>query len=141
MKLTEHFTLEELATTNNAKYKKVNLNYAENNLDQIKVLALFSEQVRAILNVPMVISSGYRCKELNKEVGGSNSSQHILFQAIDFIPKKISIQEAFNILKNSVLVYGQLIIEKSGNSEWIHVSMGYKKENLRYINGKYEKVK
>ena len=33
---------------------------------------------------PVVISSGYRCPELNAAVGGSKTSQHMKAQAIDF---------------------------------------------------------
>lgn len=139
MKLTDHFSLEELTTTN-TKYKQENIKVANNNLDKLYVLSCFAEQVRAILNVPMTITSGFRCETLNASIGGSKTSQHVSFQAIDFIPSKMSLEEAFNKLKNSILVYGQLIIEHSGNSDWLHISMGYKKENLRYNNGKYTKV-
>ena len=139
MKLTDHFTLEELTTTN-TKYKDENLKIGKANLDRLFILACFAEQVRIILNVPMTITSGFRCEALNKSIGGSKTSQHVLFGAIDFIPKKLNLEEAFNILKNSNLVYGQLIIEHSGNSDWLHISIGYKKENLKYINGKYSKV-
>lgn len=142
MKLTPHFTLEELTTTTVSKEMvEKNLRYAAIIPDQIFILALFAEQVRFILNVPMTITSGFRCEALNKAVGGSPTSQHTLAQAIDFLPGKgMSIDKAFDILKNSYLLYGQLIKERSGKSEWIHVSMGYKRENLKYIDGKYKKV-
>ena len=108
--------------------------------DQIFCLALFAEQVRYVLGVPMKITSAFRCEELNKTIGGSDNSQHMLAQAIDFLPGKgMSIDKAFEILKDSCLLYGQLIKERSGKSEWIHVSMGYKRENLKYIDGKYIK--
>lgn len=142
MKLTPHFTLEELTTTTVSKeMAEKNVRYAAIIPDQIFILALFAEQVRFILKVPMTITSGFRCEALNKAVGGSPTSQHTLAQAIDFLPGKgMGIDKAFDILKNSCLLYGQLIKERSGKSEWIHVSMGYKRENLKYIDGKYKKV-
>jgi len=38
-----------------------------------------------------------------------------------------------------LLLYGQLIIEKSKEKKWIHISMGYKKQNLSYVDGIYQK--
>ena len=142
MKLTPHFTFEELTNTNVSKEMlEKNKRYAAIIPDQIFILALFAEQVRFVLDVPMTITSGFRCEALNKAIGGSDNSQHMLAQAIDFLPGKgMSIDKAFDILKNSCLLYGQLIKERSGKSEWIHISMGYKRENLKYIDGKYKKV-
>lgn len=140
MKLTSHFSLEELTTTNNKALASKNLKEAKANLTLMEDLALFAEQVRAFINVPMVITSGFRCEELNKAVGGVKTSQHRFFRAIDFIPKGMDWDECFSRLKMSNLVYGQLIKEHSGSSEWIHVSMGDKRENLIYKDGKYTKV-
>lgn len=140
MKLTTHFSLDELATTNNKALASKNLKEAKANLTLMEDLALFAEQVRAFINVPMVITSGFRCEELNKAVGGVKTSQHRFFRAIDFIPKGMDLDECFSRLKMSNLVYGQLIKENSGSSEWIHVSMGDKRENLIYKDGKYTKV-
>ena len=117
-----------------------NVRYAAIIPDQIFVLALFAEQVRYVLGVPMVITSAFRCEALNKAIGGSEKSQHLLAQAIDFLPKGMNIDDAFDKLKNSCLLYGQLIKEHSGKKEWVHISMGYKRENLKYIDGKYKKV-
>lgn len=140
IKLTSHFSLDELTTTNNKALASKNLKEAKANLTLMEDLALFAEQVRAFINVPMVITSGFRCEELNKAVGGVKTSQHRFFRAIDFIPKGMDLDECFSRLKMSNLVYGQLIKEHSGNSEWIHVSMGDKRENLIYKDGKYTKV-
>jgi len=140
IQLTKHFQLEELATTSNRALASKNLKEAKANLTLMEDLALFAEQVRAFINVPMVITSGFRCEELNKAVGGVKTSQHMFFRAIDFIPKGMDLDECFSRLKMSPLVYGQLIKEHSGSSEWIHVSMGDKKENLIYKDGKYTKV-
>ncbi len=140
MKLSSHFSLEELSNTSNLYLLKKNRTEARNRLEDMECLAWFAEQIRAFLGVPMVVSSAFRCEDLNKAVGGSLNSQHLYARAIDFVPKGISIDECFDILKDSKLVYGQLIKEQSGKSVWIHVGMGDKKENLIYKDGKYTKV-
>ena len=106
----------------------------------MEYLALFAEQIRAFIKVPMIITSGYRCDALNRAVGGSKSSQHRFFRAIDFIPKGMSVDECFEKLKTSPLVYQQLIKEQSGDSVWVHVGVGDKRENLIYKNGKYTNI-
>lgn len=138
MKLTSHFTVEELTTTNRKDYAEANKKRALQDFSLLMRLSFFAEQVRYILGVPMTITSGYREYDLNILVGGSANSQHLLFEAIDFIPKGMSIDKAFKILKDSKMLFGQLIKEKSGNSEWIHISIGEKRQCLAYKNGKYE---
>lgn len=140
MKLSEHFTVRELTTTSHTKYQSMNQELALENISSIESLAWFAEQVRAFINVPMVVTSGFRCYALNKELGGSSTSQHMFFQAIDFIPKGMSIDECFDKIKSSKLVYGQLIKEHSGKSVWIHIGMGDKRENLIYKDGVYTRV-
>ena len=137
--LTPNFNFSEMTYTSHKELLAINKTSAEKIKEDIYKLALFAEQVRAILCVPMTITSGYRCKELNKAVGGSYTSQHTKAEAIDFIPSKMTVSQAYDKLCASCLVYGQLIIEHSGSKEWVHVSMGYKKENLNYNNGKYTK--
>lgn len=140
MKLSAHFSLEELCTTSNKELAKENLKEAKAHLTEMECLAFFAEQVRAFLDTPMYISSGFRCDALNKAVGGAKNSQHRFFRAIDFVPKNMGIDEAFSRLKMSNLVYGQLIKEHSNGAAWIHVSMGDKRENLIYKDGKYTKI-
>lgn len=140
IQITQHFSLDELTTTNRVKYKDKNYKYGLSKLTQMNILAHFAEQVRLVVGCPMKITSGIRCEELNAVVGGSKTSQHLKGEAIDFIPTKIKIQTAFNKIRKSNLEFGQLIIEKSGKSEWIHISIGEKKEALIYDGKKYKKV-
>lgn len=135
MKLTKNFTFEELTNTSHKDLLADNIYYAVNNMDKVKELALFAQEVRELLNVPMTVTSAVRCPSLNTKVGGTPTSQHQKIEAIDFIPAKISLEKAFDIIRYSKLKFGQLIIEKSGKNEWIHISIGNKRETL-YFNGK-----
>lgn len=140
IQLTQHFSLDELTTTNKVKYKDKNYKYGLQKITQMNILAHFAEQVRLIVGCPMTITSGIRCEELNAVVGGSKTSQHLKGEAIDFIPTKIKIKTAFDKIRKSNLEFGQLIIEKSGKSEWIHISIGTKRQILKYENGKYTTI-
>lgn len=140
MRITEHFNLDELCVTSNKALAKKNLKEGKENLGEIEHLALFAEQIRALIGLPMIVTSGFRCEELNKAVGGAKNSQHRFFRAIDFIPKGCSIEDCFEWLRTSPLVYKQLIIEESNGKKWIHVGMGEGRENLIYKDGKYKKI-
>ena len=85
MQLTEHFTLEEFTTSSTAKARGI-----DNSVSSQRVaenLRNLCEQVleplRSYANQPITISSGYRCKALNKVVGGARNSQHMTGEAAD----------------------------------------------------------
>lgn len=40
--------------------------------------------IRERFGVPMIITSGYRCKKVNELVGGVDNSQHMKGEAVDF---------------------------------------------------------
>lgn len=137
MNLTPHFTLDELSYTSNKDYKELNLKRAEQNLGKMYMLAGFAERVREIVGKPLIITSGYRCDSLNKAVGGSPTSQHKLGEAIDFKVRGMTNSQVACKLMASDLKFQQLIIENAGSAEWVHISIGSKREVLRYKNGKY----
>ncbi|MBO7735884.1 MAG: hypothetical protein J6S67_25165 [Methanobrevibacter sp.] len=140
MNLTPHFTLTELCCTTHKELAKTNLEEAKKIMGRMYQLAGFAERVRSIIGKPLIINSGFRCVKLNNSVGGSLTSQHLYAEAIDIKVAGKSSKEVFQILASSDLKYDQLILEKSGNAQWVHVSIGSKKERLIYENGKYVRL-
>ena len=55
--------------------------------------------LRIIINRPIYINSGYRCKEENQRVGGVPGSYHLLGMAVDIQVK--------DILLSDLLIYAQ----------------------------------
>lgn len=139
MNLTPHFSLEELAGTT-TKYKTQNLAEARQILGRMYQLAGFAERVREIVGRPILITSGFRCVKLNNAVGGSLTSQHLYAEALDIRANGKTASELFQILARSDLKYDQLILEKVGNAQWVHVSIGSKKEKLTYDGKKYTRM-
>ena len=137
-KVSPHFTFEELTKTSKVPYKLSNLLFAKQYVQNIALLANYLlEPARAILGTPLIITSGYRCPALNKEIGGNKKSQHLNGTAADFViqDKGKSLEDVFIKLKESpFLHYGQLILEKS----WIHLSLGVP---FRELNRCYESFK
>lgn len=138
MQLTPHFTIEELAGTSNEQYKKLNLLKAQEQMGKMYMLAGFAERVREIIGKPMIITSGYRCPELNKAIGGALTSQHIFCEAIDFVVKGLRPEDIFNRIVTSDLKYNQIIIERNkSGSQWVHISIGSYKQKLQFDGKQY----
>ena len=71
---------------------------------------------------PIRITSGYRCPELNRAVGGVKNSQHLQGEAADIhLPSVEKGLEYLAFLKTLPAVH-ELIWERNGNTHWIHVS-------------------
>lgn len=120
--LSPHFSFEELTVTNRKYLLEANRLAALNHIEELALLANYIlEPARLALNTPLIITSAYRCAQLNKAVGGAAKSQHLFGQAADFVPQGIALKEAFDILRAAQYVrYGQLIYE----GKWIHISLG-----------------
>lgn len=85
MQLTEHFTLEEFTTSSTAKARGIDNSVSSQRVaDNLRNLCeKVLEPLRSYANQPITISSGYRCKALNKVVGGARNSQHMIGEAAD----------------------------------------------------------
>lgn len=119
MNLTPHFTLEEMTATQHRGIDNTPPTLTV--IDALRRTAMLLEQVRTRLGVPVLVSSGYRCPELNAAVGGQKASQHLLGQAADFIaPAFGTPTTVVSALRDAVgLDYDQLILEFG---RWVHIS-------------------
>ena len=66
MKLTDHFDLSEFTHSETAVRLGIDNTPSEEVIKRLEVLAKGMERIRAVLGVPIKISSGYRCEELEK---------------------------------------------------------------------------
>ena len=82
-KLTEHFTLEELTASETAARNGWDNTPNEAETKNLERLALMLEQVRKILNKPILINSAFRSKKVNDGVGSKDTSQHRIGCAAD----------------------------------------------------------
>ena len=118
MKLTEHFSLEELTHTDHREYDNTP-NDAE--LENLKRLAEFLEEVKAALGGrPVMVNSAFRCKQVNDAVGSKDTSQHRIGCAVDFRVPKLTPDEVVRIIISAGLPYDQVIREFD---RWTHVSI------------------
>lgn len=75
------------------------------------------EPLRVILDMPVKITSGYRCSAVNIAVGGAPGSQHTRGEAADIHVPGLSLDDLYEIIR-ARCDYDQCIRE----SGWVHVS-------------------
>lgn len=128
---TKHFTEREFVRSETANKHNINNSLQTSALKESAQFTLEQlEKVRTLLGEkPIIITSGYRCLALNKKVGGSQKSQHMSAEAVDFILHHMSVKEACNKIANSDIEFCQLINEFD---QWIHISF-IKNNNQRGI--------
>lgn len=122
--LSPHFSWSEVEASDTARRLGIVNTLPIELLVNVARTAQMLECVRAVLGEPILLSSWYRCPELNKAVGSSSSSVHPKGLAGDFTPARTSLDGAFNRIIESGLPYDQLIIERtSSGSAWIHIGL------------------
>jgi hypothetical protein len=119
MKLTPNFYLAEFTKSNYATRHGIKNIPSPKVMQNLQVLANGLEQVRELLGTPIAISSGYRCMELNRALGGSKNSAHMLGYAADFDSNAYGMPlDIVKAIINSEIEFDQLIEE----GEWVHIS-------------------
>lgn len=127
MELTRNFSLEEMLRSDTAKRCGItNKPKAEEETEVVENLKALCVEVlqplRDFLGKPVVVSSGYRCRELNEKVGGVSNSQHLTGEAADIrVKDRHELIEIMRFIMDET-VFDQLIREKSATGEWVHVS-------------------
>jgi hypothetical protein len=155
MQLSKHLQLGEITRSDAAKRNGISNMPTAEHIENFKLLAeKVFEPIREHFNVPILISSGYRSKELNALIGGSSTSQHSTGEAIDIdmdgSSTGVTNKMVFDYIKDN-LEFDQLIFEFGikENPDWVHVSYEsngkQRKQVLRAtkVNGKtiYEPYK
>jgi hypothetical protein len=128
MKLSEHLDLAEITRSDSAKRNGISNMPTEEHIANFKLLAeAIFEPIRNHFRVPIIISSGYRSKELNAAIGGSATSQHSKGEAVDIdmhgTPHGVTNKMIFDYAKEK-LPFDQIIWEGGTDKEpdWVHIS-------------------
>ncbi len=116
-RLTAHFALEELTAT---QHREIDNRPPPEVVATLRTTAALMEQVRRLLGDQVIsVSSGYRCPDLNRAVGGARTSAHLSGHAIDFNCYGFGTPlQVCRAIAGSPIPFDQIIEEGS----WIHVS-------------------
>ena len=138
--LSPHFSLEEMTESEMAVKHGIANVPSEQEIENLRKLCKGTlEPLREALGLPIVITSGFRTKALNRKLAHtSECSQHMLGQAADFyvapgqsgLSRRELLIKAFRlIIQDERIDYDQLILYPS----FIHVSYVSRDRNRRNI--------
>ena len=121
MNLTEHFTLDELTSSEAAERNGWDNTPNEQELENLKRLAAFLEEVKTALGGrPVMVNSAFRSKQVNDAVGSKDTSQHRIGCAVDIRVPQLTPDQVVKAIVAAGLEYDQLIREFD---RWTHVSI------------------
>ena len=118
----KYFTIAELTRSDTARRLGIDNTPPAS---AVKALTVLVDEVldplREAWGGPIRVNSGYRCRELNKAVGGTPSSQHQRGEAADItVGSRSGNRRLLSLIKQLNLPVDQCIDEKG--CRWIHVS-------------------
>ena len=127
MKLSKNLTLKEAVKSNTATRLGIDNTPSQWEINNLTAIAdhIF-QPIRDHFGVPIGVSSGFRCRDLNKAIGGSKYSQHMIGEALDIdadMYGKVTNADIFNYIKKN-LHWDQMIWEFGDDNEpnWVHIS-------------------
>ena len=114
-----HFTFTEMTKTDSG------LDNIPDNMNVIRNLVRLSEFLQIIRNelqLPIIVNSGYRSKEVNESVGGVLSSYHVKGLAADI--KCADMDKLLAVLHSHLMDIDQLGIYYNSTTQlWFHVGL------------------
>jgi uncharacterized protein YcbK (DUF882 family) len=121
MNLTPHFTLDELTASETAARNGWDNSPNDAELENLKRLADFLEQVKVVLGgKPVMINSAFRSKKVNDAVGSRDTSQHRIGCAADIRVPGMTPDQVVKAVIASGIGYDQVIREFD---RWTHISI------------------
>lgn len=123
-----HFSLEELTRSQAATRNDIDNSPDKNQLNNLIRLAWFLETLRMKVRmhrgkrIVLIVSSGFRCPELNLIIGGSKTSAHMQGLAADITCPDLTPLELAEFIRDNMADegYDQIIHEFE---RWVHVGL------------------
>lgn len=132
---SEFFTLRELTNSSTASRNHIDNTPSAEIIQNLQYgVDMVLDPLRRLYGKPIVITSGYRCPELNKRVGGVANSWHTKGNAADIHVS--SLAEASKIFSNlqKIPSVDTALFEHSKNGQWLHVQWNMSKTPRHHFN-------
>ena len=120
MKLTSNFSLEEMTVSEIAERKGLDNTPNATEIANLMRTAALLEQVRSLINKPIIVNSAFRSKAVNDAVGSKDTSQHRIGCAADIRVPGMTPKEVVQACIDANIPYDQIIEEFSS---WTHISV------------------
>lgn len=136
MQISENFSLIELTFSQTAISNKIDNTPIEFEIINMKYLAkMILEPIRAEFGA-FTPTSTFRCKKLNKMVGGAKASMHLFGYASDInLGSRELNKKLFEFIQENLL-FSELINEypdENGCPKWVHVAIVKNRENEKKV--------
>lgn len=128
-RLTRYFTLWELVRSDTAQAKGISNFPTFEICDHLLLLTReILDPMREAWGGPLEVTSGYRCKALNKAVGGVANSAHLEGWAVDIRPTDKRRTAKFILwaagwLEDNGIAFDQAIDEQVKGDRWLHIAL------------------
>ena len=122
----KYFTISELTSSATALREGIDNRPTKCAYHLLHVLVeQLLDPIREAWGRPILVSSGYRCKELNDLVGGATHSHHLIGCAADLISGSMEDhRKLFNLIvqmhQQGKIKFTQLLLE--GGGRWLYIS-------------------
>ena len=122
----KYFTISELTASATAQREGIDNRPPKCAYHLLHVLVeQLLDPIRETWGEPIVVSSGYRCKELNELIGGAKHSHHLIGCAADLIAgNRADHRRLFELIqqmqREGKIRFTQLIAEE--DFRWLHIS-------------------
>lgn len=118
--LSAHFTLAEMTLSETAARRGLNNTPDAAALDNLRRTAALLEQIRALVERPLVVTSGFRSVAVNAAIGGAANSAHTFGLAADVHVPGYTPRALATLILGSGIAFDQLILEYDA---WVHVGL------------------
>lgn len=139
--MSKYFKLSELTYSSTAKKYGIDNTPNEEEKAHLEELMEFADGMRAYWGTALIVTSGFRCEELNVKVGGVKTSAHRVGYAIDFKPANNKTLQFFEKMKEYLKDkdFDELLLESnSQGSVWCHFALksasGKQRRKIKILN-------
>lgn len=134
VQISRDFKLGEFYLSYQARINNIDNTPPDWVIENIKTMTKnLLQPFRDYIDRPILITSGYRCEKLNKIVGGSPTSRHMLGLAVDI---RVAGLDPANVIEK--LVESKLPFDKAINefNSWTHISydLNYNRQMTFYAS-------
>lgn len=126
MDITKNFTLEELTKSDTARQRGILNQPNHEEIDNLfRLCKELLQPIRDAYGKPIIVTSGFRNKQLNTAIGGSSTSMHMKGLAADIKAGDGKNKALWDLIiklsKEGKIEFDQLIDEKK--LSWVHIGL------------------
>lgn len=124
--MAKYFTMSEMTYSSEANKYDIDNTPSEEIKEHLEELMEVLDTLREKWGTAIKVTSGYRCPELNKKIGGSKTSVHMLGYGADLKPFNNKLDKFFECAREWAKDndFDQIIEETSSNGgRWLHIGL------------------